>query len=85
MDDRHLIWRATLRPAPGLPLRTITWDIQLRGNGIAVAGLRRTDDGPWQIDQIRSKENTVPSQALLASVKAWHANHSVNRPPEIIP
>jgi len=36
MDEWHLIWHATLRPAPGLPLRPITWDIQLRGNSIAV-------------------------------------------------
>ena len=33
MDDRRLIWRATLRPAPGLPLRPITWDVSLRENG----------------------------------------------------
>jgi hypothetical protein len=59
---------------------------QVRHQGeFAVAGLRRTENGPWEIDQIRSKGNAEPSQALMESVKAWHANHSVNRHPEIIP
>jgi hypothetical protein len=47
---------------------------QVRHQGeFAVAGLRRTDNGPWEIDQIRSKKNADPSQALIDSVMAWHA------------
>ena len=45
MDDRHLIWRATLRPTPGLQLRLITWDLQFRENEVAVrADLDRERD-----------------------------------------
>jgi hypothetical protein len=59
---------------------------QVRHQGeFAVAGLRRTENGPWEIDQIRSKGNAEPSQALMDSVKAWHANHPANSIPEIIP
>jgi hypothetical protein len=36
MDDRHLIWRATQRPAPGKPMRLITWDIRIGENEVAV-------------------------------------------------
>ena len=36
IDDRHLIWRATLRPAPDLPLRPITWDLRFRENEVDV-------------------------------------------------
>jgi hypothetical protein len=36
MDDRPLIWRATLRSAPGLPLRPITWDLRFRESAVAV-------------------------------------------------
>ena len=59
---------------------------QVRHQGdFAVAGLRRTDDGPWEIDQIKGAKNTEPSQALKECVAAWHANHSVNSIPEISP
>ena len=45
MDDRHLIWRAPLRPTPGLPLRLITWDLQFRENEVVVrADLDRESD-----------------------------------------
>lgn len=59
---------------------------QVRHQGeFAVAGLRRTENGDWEIDQIRCKGNAEPSQELMESVRAWHANHSMNRSPEIIP
>jgi hypothetical protein len=59
---------------------------QVRHQGeFAVAGLRRTENGPWKIDQIRSNGNAEPSQALMESVKAWHATHWVSSHPEIIP
>jgi hypothetical protein len=59
---------------------------QVRHQGeFAVAGLRRTETGPWEIDQIRSKGNAEPSQALMQSVMEWHATHSVSSTPEIIP
>lgn len=59
---------------------------QVRHQGeFAVAGLRRTDNGSWEIDQIRSKGNAEPSQALMDSVKAWRSGHTpVITTPEII-
>jgi hypothetical protein len=42
----------------------------------AVAGLRRTENGHWEIDQIRCKGNAQPSQGLMESVKAWHDEHT---------
>jgi hypothetical protein len=53
--------------------------------GFAVAGLRRTENGQWEMDQIKGAKNAEPSQTLMETVKAWHANPSVNRFPEIIP
>lgn len=50
---------------------------QVRHQGeFAVAGLRRTENEPWEIDQIRGKGNAEPSQALMESVMAWHLAHS---------
>jgi hypothetical protein len=59
---------------------------QVRHQGeFAVAGLRRTDDGPWEIDQIKAAKNAEPPQALMETVKAWHTNHPENSRLEIIP
>ena len=131
MVDRHLIWRATLRPAPGLPLRPITWDLQFRENEVAaradldregemrdvdfreiprrlnevllseylhpitqgeyalyqirhhgefaIASLRRTDNGPWEIDQIKGPKNSEPSERMREHFLQWHAvvNHEL--------
>jgi len=51
---------------------------QVRHQGeFAVAGLRRTENDPWEIDQIRSKGNAESSQALMETVKAWHVSHTL--------
>jgi hypothetical protein len=48
---------------------------QVRHQGeFAVAGLRRSENGHWEIDQIRGKGNATPSKVLTESVNAWHAN-----------
>ncbi len=76
MDDRHLIWRATLRPAPGLPLRPITWDIQLRGNDITV---RADLDRPGEMRDVDFREvrvrlnEVIRSEDLAQSSVATHS------------
>jgi hypothetical protein len=75
MDDRHLIWRATLRPAPGLPLRPITWDIRLAGNFISVrADLDREGDmRDVNFREVRRRLNEVLiSEHLAKSSAATH-------------
>ena len=68
MDDRHLIWRAILRPAPGLPLRPITWDIQLRGNCITVRADLDRDGEMHDVDfrEVRGRLNDVLVSESLA-------------------
>jgi hypothetical protein len=45
---------------------------QVRHQGeFAVAGLRRNENGHWEIDQIRGKGNAAPSEALNGCVIAW--------------
>ncbi len=59
---------------------------QVRHQGeFAVAGLRRTENGHWEIDQIKGAKNAEPSQALKDCVAAWHANHSLSHFPQIPP
>lgn len=76
IDDRHLIWRATLRPAPGLPLRPITWDIQLRGNDITVRADLDRDGEMRDVDfrEVRVRLNEVIlSEYLAQSSVATHS------------
>lgn len=153
MDDRHLIWRASLRPAPGLPLRPITWDLRFLENEVAVrsdldregemrdvdfrdvrrrldgvllsehlahflasspprrlrrslywqippphhprrirplpnphqgefaiAGLRRTANGPWEIDQIKAGENAEQSQHTREHFLQWLEQNADRHP-----
>lgn len=37
----------------------------------AVAGIRRTDDGAWQIDDIRGERNAQPSEEMRTHVLDW--------------
>lgn len=77
MDDRRLIWRATLRPAPGLPLRPITWDVSLRENGITVRADLDRQGEMRDVDfrEVRSRLNEVLlSECLAKSFTAQHPN-----------
>lgn len=75
MDGRHLIWRATLRPAPGLPLRPSTWDIRLRENDIAVRADLDREGEMRNIDfrEVRGRLNEVLLSEYLA--KSFTAQH----------
>ena len=75
MDDRHLIWRATQRPAPGLPLSPITWDIQLRENDIAVRADLDVQGEMRDIDfrEVRGRLNDVlVSESFAEGSIAFH-------------
>lgn len=49
---------------------------QIRHQGeFAVAGLRRTDNGPWEIDQIKGAKNAEPTEALASHVAFWHQSN----------
>ncbi len=76
IDDRHLIWRATLRPAPGLPYRLITWDIQLQGNGITIRADLDRHGEMRDVDfrEVRIRLNEVLlSEYLAQSSSATHS------------
>jgi hypothetical protein len=46
---------------------------QIRHHGeFAIAGLRRADNGAWEIDQIKGPKNAEPSEALTSRVATWH-------------
>jgi hypothetical protein len=75
MDDRHLIWRATLRPAPGLPLRLITWDLQFRENEVAVRADIDREGEMRDVDfrEVRIRLNEVLLSEYLAQSVATHS------------
>jgi hypothetical protein len=59
---------------------------QVRHQGeFAVAGLRRTDDGPWEIDQIKGPNNAEPSEGLASYVTTWDQANSPTIHPEMNP
>ena len=50
----------------------------------AVAGLRRTDHGAWEIDQIKGPKNAEPSEAMAGHVAAWYQSSIPALHPEMI-
>lgn len=75
MDDRHLIWRATLRPAPGLPLRPITWDLRFEENEVAVRADLDREGEMRDVDfrEVRIRLNDVLLSEYLAQSVATHS------------
>ena len=77
MHDRHLIWRATLRPAPGLPMRPITWDLRFHKNEIAVRADLDREGEMRDVDfrEARGRLNEVLHSEYLANFyTAFHSN-----------
>ena len=76
IGDQHLIWRATLRPAPGVPLRPITWDLRFRENEVAVRADLDREGEMRDVDfrEVRRRLNEVLlSEYLAESFTDFHS------------
>lgn len=75
IDDRNLIWRATLRPAPGVLLRPITWDLRFVENEVAVRADLDREGEMRDVDfrEVRIRLNEVLLSEYLAQSVATHS------------